>query len=110
MGLFTMTKDHHSVRVLVADYVDLDGSVDAAIEKLENFRRSVPEEFVQTLELSLESDYDSSYANVEVFYWRPETTEERADREQREKEYAERTKIIRRQQYEAMKKEFGDEN
>lgn len=101
-------------RVLVYEHARIDylgGTLEQFIARLkEEFEAAVPEEFWGTAHLDLTTRYgeyshsDKEYATIAVGWSRPETPEEESIRLMNEKENERR----RREQYEQLKKEFGE--
>ena len=85
------------------DSYDLVGSVGKLIEKLEELRAVHGDDL--KVNCNLYDAYGSSYCSVQFYKDEPETDEDVAKREQQAAIYAN----SRRQQYEQLKKEFGND-
>lgn len=94
-----------TIRRSYTAYIDLDDTIDNVINNLEKIRSECPEEFRDSLSLSVDSDYNSSGLEISFYYFGPKTEEELNF----EKEISAKIKEVRRRQFEALKKEFGEE-
>lgn len=82
----------------VSDYDNLS----VAIEKLSECLAKIPEEYRDSAQISFGESFECPYCNIE--YSSPETDKEY----QKRIEQDERIRELRRKQYEALKKEFGE--
>jgi len=72
----------------------------------------VPEEYRDSTEIEFEADmdYDDSFCSVKIYYYRPETEEEKEEREARETQKKRHLEALERQQLVFLQKKYGGNN
>jgi hypothetical protein len=78
------------------------------IRWLKDLLKEIPKEYRRTARICIDSvtEHDCSYAELNVFYERPETANERRTRTAAERRYEQLDRERRREQYEALKRDF----
>ena len=70
----------------------------------------VPREYRHTAKIEIDNNqsYDAGYATIHIYYKRPETDEEMAEREGRDRDHAAHELSAQRNQYNKLRVLFGD--
>lgn len=91
-------------KVETFDRYNIEGELSSVIAYLKLMKEGLPEGVEAHLDLDTYDDYGCTTVTAELYYYRDETDEEIKTREQRARSALNRE----REQYEALKKKFGD--
>jgi len=109
-----MKQKETKVRVKRYSYYDFSDNFKEFLKDLDAVYESIPEKYRDSagidFDLDLDSFYNSPSCNVEVYYYRPETKDERKSRLKIVRERNKAIKEREEKEYKRLLKKFGEKN